>query len=466
MRLSPFLLLVIPCLLSAQEIPSDPPVARCGQLHVEGTQLTSARGEPVTLRGMSLFDTSSYGEYANPAVLAWLRDDWKATIFRAAMYTEYNGKFVGEAAYQPLFSAVQAAIDTGMYVLVDWHILTDGNPLKHLTEAKDFFTRVATRFGRYPNVLYEICNEPNGKGVTWAEAIKPYALEVIPAIRTLAPDSVIIVGTPVWSSEPEVAAADPLPFPNVMYTLHFYAGTHDRSFLDKIDQARSAGAAVFVTEWGTTNAQVTGTLFVPRALAWAAGLAERRISWANWSLGTKLEPASALKPLANPAGSWRAGELTESGLLMRSLLRDETTAVVFADSFDSGNFKASGWLRSGAMLEKDMVFSGTGSVRFEGVSSLTKVLLSEGYRTWSWSFQARGQDWKPGDRFLVEWSLDGKAWTPQSVVTTPSATWVKVAGSLPAELDRRPGVQVRFRSEFAQDSRYWIDDIEFQATRD
>lgn len=467
MKLLPFLLVLgCPWYLVAQVAPPDSPVARWGALHVEKTQLTGAHGEEVVLKGMSLFDTTSYGEYANPAVLGWLRDDWKATVFRAAMYTEYNGKFIGESAYPALFSAVQAAIDTGMYVLVDWHILTDGNPLKHLPEAKDFFSRVATHFGRSPNIIYEICNEPNGNGVTWVDAIKPYALEVIPVIRSLAPDSVIIVGTPVWSSQPEVAALDPLPFPNIMYTLHFYAGTHDSSFLAKIDAAHAAGAAIFVTEWGATNAQVTGTLFVPQALAWASGLEHRRISWANWSLGTKLEPASALKPLASLTGAWKAGELTESGLLMRSLLRGEQRSVVFADSFDSGNFKAGGWQRAGAVLEKNKAFDGTGSVRFEGSASLNKVLKSDAYRDWKWSFMARGEGWSSGDRFFVEWSRDGNSWTTAATFENSDAEWTPKEGTL-ANVGHVPGLQIRLRAELASASaRYWIDDIEVSATRD
>ena len=466
MKMTALLLFVgMTSVLGAQTAPPDSPVARWGALHIENAQLTGSHGEAVVLRGMSLFDTTSYGEYANPDVLAWLRDDWKASVFRAAMYTEYNGKFVGEAAFQPLFAAVQAAIDTGVYVIVDWHILTDGNPLKHVSEAKDFFSRVAARYGSTPNVLYEICNEPNGNGVTWAEAIKPYAEQVIPVIRGLAPDSVIIVGNPVWSSQPETAAADPLPFPNLMYTLHFYAGSHPLSFLAKIDQARAAGAAVFVTEWGTTTAQVTGTLYVRQSLEWVKGLAERKVSWANWSLGTKLEPASALKPLASVAGSWAPGELTENGLLMRSILRGEATDAVFADSFDSGNFKAGGWLRSGSSLDRSKGTSGTDAVRFEGEATLTKGLVSDAYHGWTWSFQGQGRDWKPVDRLFIEVS-SGATWTKVGEVSLPSADWVRVQGSLPEGFDHKPGLQWRLRSALTSAARYWVDNVEISASRD
>jgi len=345
--------------------------------------------------------------------------------------------------------------------------LSAGNPLTRVDEAKAFFQQVAQRFGSSPNVVYEICNEPNGKGVTWADAIKPYALQVIPVIRALAPDTVVIVGTPVWSSQPEVAAAAPLPFGNLLYTLHFYAGSHDLSFLDRIDKARALGAGVFVTEWGTMSAQVTGPLFVPESVKWVEGLAQRGISWANWSLGTKLEPASALKPLASVEGRWSPGDLTESGLLVRSLLRGEVTGPVFADNFDSENFKAGGWVRSGALLDRAVASSGPASVRFDGGATLKKPLLSAPYRHWHWSLLGRGEGWGSGDRFLIEWSSDGQAWKSAATLSSPNAAWTLMTGDLPAEVDGRPGIQVRLRAEFAATTaHYWVDDVVISATRD
>ena len=146
---------------------------------------------------------------------------------------------------------IQAAIGAGVYVLVHWHILSDGNPLKYKELSKDFFSQVATKFGKYPNIIYEICNEPNGNGVTWADSIKPYAMELIPVIRAIDPDGVVLVGTANWSQQPHLAALDALLFDNIMYVLHYYAGTHDQAqVLANIDQVRATGAGVFVSEWG------------------------------------------------------------------------------------------------------------------------------------------------------------------------------------------------------------------------
>ena len=65
-----------------------------------------------------------------------------------------------------------------MYVVLDWHILSDGNPKTSQKQAFQFFTRYAKKYGKQNNILYEICNEPNGN-VTWAKDIKPYAKKAI-----------------------------------------------------------------------------------------------------------------------------------------------------------------------------------------------------------------------------------------------------------------------------------------------
>ena len=67
------------------------------------------------------------------------------------------------------------------------------------------------------------------------DSIKSYAEEVIPVIREQKPDAVILVGTPTWSQEIDKAAASPLTFDNVMYTLHFYAGTHKDDLRNRLE---------------------------------------------------------------------------------------------------------------------------------------------------------------------------------------------------------------------------------------
>lgn len=287
-------------------------VWRNGALHVQGLNLVNKRGEPVRLRGMSTYGMQWQPQFASEGAVETIRD-YGANLLRVAMYTDEDGYIANpERVKKDVFQAVETALKLDLYVVIDWHILHDGNPQIYKHEAKEFFAEAAERFAGQPGVLYEICNEPNGD-VIWERDIKPYAEELIPIIRRSAPEAVILVGSGTWSQDVDLAAKDPLLFPNIMYTCHFYAGTHGASLQEKIDRALGLGAPVFVSEWGTTRADGNGGVFLPESAAWLRFLDDRAISWANWSLGDKDESSAALKPGASPSGRWDAAEISESG---------------------------------------------------------------------------------------------------------------------------------------------------------
>ena len=88
------------------------------------------------------------------------------------MYVEEGGYLTNQAYMkQKTNEMVSDSITAGIYVLIDWHIHAD--PTTFTTEASSFFNEMATQWGSYPNVIYEICNEPIG-GVTWS-TVKSYA---------------------------------------------------------------------------------------------------------------------------------------------------------------------------------------------------------------------------------------------------------------------------------------------------
>lgn len=224
-----------------------------GSLLVNGTTLCSAAdGAPVQLCGVSTHGLSWFPDYVNENAFRQLRDEWGANLIRLAMYTEeYGGYCSGgnQAALEQLIDkGVQACTALGMYCIIDWHILSDGNPNTHLAEAKDFFSRMSQKYSSFNNVLYEICNEPNG-GTSW-NMIKSYADQVIPVIRENAPDAIILVGTPTWSQDIDQVAAAPVENPyNVMYTLHFYAATHGEYLRQRLLSALAADTPVFISEF-------------------------------------------------------------------------------------------------------------------------------------------------------------------------------------------------------------------------
>jgi endoglucanase len=302
-----------------------PAVLKHGQLSVEGSQLVNEKGKAIQLEGMSSHGLQLYGRYVNEESIKWLRDDWGIEVFRAAMYTDpgQNGHVRNKNLKNDVIRTVDAAIAHDIYVIIDWHILRDGDPNIYKEEAKLFFDEMSKLYGNYPNVIYEIANEPNGDAVTWDNHIKPYAEEIIPIIRANDPDNIIIVGTPSWSQHVHKAADNPLDFDNIMYTVHFYAGTHGQWLRDHIDYAMDKGLAIFVTEWGTSESSGDGGVFIEETNEWLEFLDRKQISWANWSLAPIEESSAALVKGVNMYGGWDPEkDLTESGRFVRKAILD------------------------------------------------------------------------------------------------------------------------------------------------
>ncbi len=297
-------------------------VSENGWLQVVGTTLCNEQGEPIVLRGMSSHGVQWYPQFTSKESIANTAA-WGANLFRVAMYTGEGG-YISQpkTVLEQTLQAVDAAIANDMYVIIDWHILSDGNPMTYAAQAKDFFSQVSDRYRDQPAVLYEICNEPNGN-VSWDKDIKPYAEELVGVIRANSPDAVILIGSGTWSQDIHQAAANPVEGENLMYTCHFYAGTHGKWLRDRIDSALSAGLPIFVSEWGTSAADGSGGVFLDAAAQWLDFLDERGISWANWSLCDKGETSAALRPGTSPYEDWTEDDLSDSGQFVFSRFRDD-----------------------------------------------------------------------------------------------------------------------------------------------
>lgn len=287
-------------------------VSQNGKLHVAQGQLVSETGEPILLRGMSSHGLHWFPQYTSANAIRNTAA-YGANVFRVAMYTGEGGYLSQpETVKRQLLAAVDAAISQDMYVILDWHILSDGDPSAHTDEAVAFFTEMAQKYGQSPAVLFEICNEPNG-GITWSGHVKPYAEKVVAAIRAQGAENVILIGSPTWSQDIDKAADDPVAGENLMYTLHFYAGTHGEWLRQRIDQCRKKGLPIFVSEWGTSRADGSGGVFLEESKVWLDFLESRGISWCNWSLCDKKETSAALVPGTSPDKTWSESDLTESG---------------------------------------------------------------------------------------------------------------------------------------------------------
>lgn len=290
-------------------------VGRHGALHVQGTHIVDAQGEVVQLRGMSLFWSQWGDAFWNAQVVHTLAHDWNATVVRAAMGVESRGYLENPAREEARVDAVvQAAVAEGIYVIVDWH---DHHAHQHLPQAQTFFASMAAKYGNTPNVVFEVYNEPLAD-VSWGE-VKSYAESVLGTLRGAGAGNLVLVGSPHWSQDVDVAADAPVSgFADVAYTLHFYAGSHRAELRAKASTAMAKGLALFASEWGSCDASGNGGLDLEESARWLGFLDEHRIGWANWSLFDKDETASALKPGASTTGPWTEEALTPSGSFVKS----------------------------------------------------------------------------------------------------------------------------------------------------
>ena len=299
--------------------------ASAGRLHVKGTKLVDKKGHEVQLRGVSTHGLSWYPQYVNDKCFAQLHDKWGANVVRLAMYTEeYNGYCSGDAKNRSdlkklIKKGVRLAKKHKMYVIVDWHILSDGNPNSHKKEAKAFFREMSREFKGYNNVIYEICNEPNN-GTSWKE-IKSYARSVISTIRKNDKKAVIVVGTPTWSQDVDQAAADPIKGDNIMYALHFYAATHKADLRNKMTAAINKGLPVFVTEYGICDASGNGAIDKEEANRWVQTMDEYGVSYIAWNLSNKQESSSIIKSSCSKVSGFKKSELSDEGRWLYNLLR-------------------------------------------------------------------------------------------------------------------------------------------------
>lgn len=294
-----------------------------GALAVKGTQLVDENGQAVQLRGISTHGIGWFPQFVNSDAITQLSSEFGANVFRIAMYTDENSGYCTdgdkEKLKQLVLDGVGYAKKADMYVIVDWHILHDTNPLIHKDDALQFFDEITERLKNDKHVIYEICNEPNGD--TGWEDVKNYAEEVLPVIRKHAPDAVVLIGTPIWCQEIDKPQKDPVTgYDNIMYTLHFYAATHKEDLRNKMVDAVKAGTPVFVSEFGLCDASGNGGNDLTEAQNWIDTMDQYGISYVVWSLCNKDETSALIDSSCQKTSGFEKEDLSESGKWIYNML--------------------------------------------------------------------------------------------------------------------------------------------------
>jgi hypothetical protein len=248
-------------------------------LHVDGPTIKDPNGNVVVLRGFDVPDLGTlYSDAGQNASGITARIDTALAaglaghVVRLAVYprTCFNSMYpfyspvpypVGQAAptgmHQDISEAdyiskiLKPAVDylqsKNMYAIIDYHQIDDATGQSG-TDAVTFWQTVAPAFASYDNVLFEPFNEPINTMSTWA-TFKTSVQSFIDAIRTAAPNNLIVVPSMSWDQHPGDAASSPPTGSNFVYTAHVYPGNWNDTFKQQVATA-AAVAPVFFTEWG------------------------------------------------------------------------------------------------------------------------------------------------------------------------------------------------------------------------
>ncbi len=303
------------------------PYAIHGALKVDGTNIVDASGNPFQIAGVSTHGLAWFPDYVNKDAFQSIRDDWGANTIRLAMYTAENGGYCEGGNKDNLKSLVKSGVnyatDLGMYAIVDWHILHDLDPNKYKSDSIAFFDEMSKEFKDQDNVIYEICNEPNG-GTSWSQ-VKSYALEVIPVIRANDPNAIIIVGTPNWCQFVDDAANDPITeYDNIVYAVHFYAETHRDDIRNRMTTAINKGIPVIISEFSICDASGNGYNNIEQANVWIDLLDQYNVGFVAWNLSNKAESSSLISSGCHKKSGWTYDELSESGKWLVGVLNEHS----------------------------------------------------------------------------------------------------------------------------------------------
>lgn len=298
------------------QVNGQTPYGMHGRLTVSGANLLDMNGQIFQMKGVSTHGLSWFPQFVNEETFRQLRDEWNVNVIRLAMYTsEYNGYCTGDENNRNnlknlIDNGVRYCTNLGMYVIIDWHILSDFNPNIYKNEAIAFFDEMSRKYAGQSNVIFEICNEPNG-GTSWSE-IKSYAVDVINTIRNNS-DAMVIVGTPTWSQDVDVAADSPIDGYNIMYALHFYADTHRDNIRSKLTTAVNKGLPVIVSEFGICDASGNGMVNISEADKWINILNNFNISYIIWNMSNKAETSAIINSWCNKTSGFAYDDYSESG---------------------------------------------------------------------------------------------------------------------------------------------------------
>ena len=329
---------------SSTPVVTDRVVDAHGVLSVDDAKIIDGEGEAVVLKGISTYAIQECSEFFTPEVIKTLAEDWGCDILRISVTGDKNSGYLKEPDknFDTVCKICNMCIEQGIYVLLDWNITYTDESDENKENAVDFFNRVSAIYSDTANVLYEISNNAAALATEteagededaeevdeWGDIIKPFASEIIEAVRENSENSLIIVDVPGYGTDIASAADSVLDYDNIAYGCCLYSGSQGQEMRDSIKEAIEDDVCVFVTSWGLCNDKGLGGVYYTESRKWADFFDENGISWCNYAIGSDAkDDANALVLLSERytdsqkySGHWPDGLLSKSGAFIREEL--------------------------------------------------------------------------------------------------------------------------------------------------
>ena len=243
-------------------------------LSTKDTQIVNPQGKPVLLRGVNIASNQWSSQYKawHPQAVNEATSVWHANIIRTRIFEkDYINNpltFFKDLETEIINPARQAH---AYVILHPWLGENVSLPTKY---TQSMWTAIARRYKNDPTIIYDLLAEP--RNVSFDDLRTAY-MTLIPAVRAVNPNSLIMVTGLDWGRDINLWLDDPLPFSNLVYRTNPYnkQGELEGYFL-RIAQKYP----VFFGEYGSSDDLTMKPADVDYLIRLADSL---HLSWTAWN---------------------------------------------------------------------------------------------------------------------------------------------------------------------------------------
>ncbi|GAB3679989.1 hypothetical protein GCM10028857_02070 [Salinarchaeum chitinilyticum] len=219
--------------------------------------------------------------------------------------------------------AIEHCREHGVYAIVDYHTIEPYDTEDVDERIRTFWNEMAPRYADDPHVLYELFNEPTepyGSGLdswnTWRDTAQPW----VDLVRGHAPDTPLIIGSPMWTSLTRFAAEAPFEGEDLIYAAHIYPSDGPDAWADTYSPPTDS-VPVMVTEWGYLD--VEGNGHDPHMRGTTSGWGEpfrewleshETVGWTAWCFDSVWDPQMFTDSWDLMGGEYYMGRFTKNWL--------------------------------------------------------------------------------------------------------------------------------------------------------